>query len=63
MWEPLFIAEITAGRDPRVRPEGLEAAPPALSVGDLLDRYMADYVLAGGGIALARQGLNLRPPA
>lgn len=48
VWEPLFIAEITAGRDPRVRPEGPKAAPAVLSVAELLDRYMADYVLAEG---------------
>jgi integrase len=44
IWEPKFIGEIVAGRDPRKKP-----APPAqagLTVSDFLDSYYERYVVA-----------------
>ena len=44
VWEPKFIGEIVAGRDPRMAP-----APPAsagMTVADFLDQYYERYVVA-----------------
>ncbi|MBI1876262.1 MAG: site-specific integrase [Acidobacteria bacterium] len=47
VWEPRFLAEIIAGRDPRVPPNVPKAAQ-ALTVADFLDRYFTSYVEAEG---------------
>ena len=46
VWEPKFIGEIVAGRDPRTPP-----APPAaagMTIADFLDQYLERYVVAEG---------------
>ena len=53
VWEPKFLAEIVAGRDPRVQPVQRRSQPAGLSVADFLDRYCTNYVEAEG---LARSG-------
>ncbi len=45
VWEPKFLAEIMAGRDPRVKPNTQPAAAN-LTVADFLDRYCTYYVEA-----------------
>jgi integrase len=50
-WEPKFLGEIMAGRDPRVPPqepaaESETTAP--ITVAEFLDRYFTDYVEAEG---------------
>ncbi len=49
VWEPKFVAEIMAGRDPRVKPVTVEkTVEKALTVADFLDRYYTNYVEAEG---------------
>jgi hypothetical protein len=43
-WEPLFIAEIAAGKDPRVAPGGEKTDDRPATVSDLLKLYRARYV-------------------
>ncbi len=45
IWEPKFVAEIAAGRDPRIAP-AKAAQPEPLTVGEFLDRYYVSYVEA-----------------
>ena len=47
IWEPKFIGEIMAGRDPRVPPSKAET-DDVLTVGEFLDRYRTNYVEAEG---------------
>ena len=47
LWEPRFLAEIIAGRDPRVLPRTQRVAEH-LTVADFLDRYYVTYVEAEG---------------
>ena len=47
IWEPRFVAEIMAGRDPRVPPDAPRASED-LTVADFLDRYFTNYVEAEG---------------
>lgn len=47
VWEPKFVAEIVAGRDPRIPPLLLRPAEATLTVAELLDRYYEQYVEAG----------------
>jgi integrase len=47
VWEPRFLGEIVAGRDPRVPPTTQHAAV-SLSVAEFLDRYYTSYVEAEG---------------
>jgi integrase len=47
LWEPRFIAEIVAGRDPKVPPNVPKAAE-GLTIAGFLDRYYENYVLAEG---------------
>jgi len=46
VWEPKFVAEIAAGRDPRVAPAKPTPPAEALTVGEFLDRYYVGYVEA-----------------
>jgi integrase len=48
VWEPKFLAEIVAGRDPRLNPVEPPKAKEGLSVADFLDRYCTNYVEAEG---------------
>lgn len=44
-WEPLFLGEVLAGRDPRALPRPSESQPvKAVTVSDFLDRYLKEYV-------------------
>jgi integrase len=45
VWEPKFLGEIAAGRDPSVAPSKPRIAPE-LTVGEFLDRYYTAYVEA-----------------
>ena len=45
VWEPKFLGEIAAGRDPRSAP-AKATAPAELTVADFLDRYYTSYVEA-----------------
>jgi hypothetical protein len=47
VWEPKFLAEIMAGRDPHVAPNVLKPAV-GLTVSDFLDLYFTNYVEAEG---------------
>jgi hypothetical protein len=47
VWEPKFVAEIVAGRDPRTPPNVRKIAV-GLTVADFLDRYYGDYIEAEG---------------
>ena len=47
VWEPKFLAEIVAGRDPTVPPDVAKAAV-GVTVSDFLDLYYANYVEAEG---------------
>jgi len=47
VWEPKFLAEIVAGRDPRIPPDVPKAAI-GVTVADFLDTYYANYVEAEG---------------
>ena len=47
VWEPRFLAEIMAGRDPRVAP-ATQPAAAELTVSGFLDRYYTSYVEAEG---------------
>jgi len=47
VWEPRFLGEIVAGRDPQVPPTTQHAAV-GLSVAEFLDRYYTSYVEAEG---------------
>jgi integrase len=47
VWEPKFLGEIVAGRDPRVPPTTQQAAV-GLTVAEFLDRYYTRYVEAEG---------------
>ena len=47
VWEPKFLGEIVAGRDPRVPPTTQQAAA-GLTVAEFLDRYYTRYVEAEG---------------
>src|SRR5205823_11970646 len=47
VWEPKFLAEIMAGRDPHVAPSVLKPAV-GLTVADFLDLYFTNYVEAEG---------------
>jgi integrase len=47
LWEPRFLAEIIAGRDPKVPPHVPKAAV-GLTIADFLDQYYESYVLAEG---------------
>lgn len=47
VWEPKFIGEIMAGRDPRMAPVP-DSVGESLKVADLLDRYFKGYVEAEG---------------
>ncbi len=46
-WEPKFLDEIVAGRDPRKAP-ATPTADGELTVADFLDRYCVNYVEAEG---------------
>ena len=48
VWEPKFLGEIIAGRDPRIPPGKPRAAEGALSVSTFLDQYYTNYVEAEG---------------
>lgn len=48
VWEPRFLGEIMAGRDPRVPPPRTPASTTGLTVADFLDRYFTNYVEAEG---------------
>jgi integrase len=47
VWEPKFLGEIVAGRDPRIPPTTQQAAV-GLTVAEFLDRYYTSYVEAEG---------------
>lgn len=47
-WEPRFLAEIMAGRDPRMKPVRTPPVSQALTVADFLGRYYIGYVEAEG---------------
>ncbi len=47
VWEPKFVGEIMAGRDPRIAPVP-ESVGESLTVADFLDRYFKEYVEAEG---------------
>ena len=47
VWEPKYLAEIVAGRDPRVPPTTQQAAV-GVTVAEFLDRYQTNYVEAEG---------------
>ena len=47
VWEPKFLAEIVAGRDPRIPPDVSRAAI-GVTVTEFLDTYYANYVEAEG---------------
>jgi integrase len=47
VWEPKFLAEIVAGRDPRIPPDVPRAAI-GVTVAEFLDTYYANYVEAEG---------------
>jgi integrase len=47
VWEPKFLAEIVAGRDPRIPPDVPKAAF-GVTVAEFLDTYYAKYVEAEG---------------
>jgi integrase len=47
VWEPKFLGEIVAGRDPRVQPTTRQAAV-GVTVAEFLDRYYTSYVEAEG---------------
>src|ERR1700681_1351169 len=47
VWEPRFLGEIVAGRDPRVPPTTQQAAV-GLNVAEFLDRYYTSHVEAEG---------------
>jgi hypothetical protein len=47
LWEPRFLGEIIAGRDPKVPPDVPKPAV-GLTVGDFLDRYFETYIEAEG---------------
>ena len=47
IWEPKFLGEIMAGRDPRVPPNKADT-DDVLTVGEFLDRYRTNYVEAEG---------------
>jgi len=47
VWEPKFLGEIIAGRDPRI-PPGKPRAEGVLNVSTFLDRYYTNYVEAEG---------------
>ena len=57
VWEPKFLAEIMAGRDPRVKPVTAQKPAQVLTVAEFLDRYYTDYVEAEG---LREQGHESR---
>jgi hypothetical protein len=44
LWEPKFIAEIVAGRDPRVAPERKTTTGGPATVAELLNLYRTRYV-------------------
>jgi hypothetical protein len=44
VWEPSFIAEIAAGKDPRVAPEPKNVIDRPTTVADLLKLYRARYI-------------------
>jgi hypothetical protein len=46
-WQPLFIADIVAGRDPKQPPNGAKAGV-GLTVAEFLDIYMTNYIEAEG---------------
>ena len=47
VWEPMFVGEIMAGRDPRIPPVP-ERVGKTVTVADFLDRYLKEYVEAEG---------------
>lgn len=47
VWEPRFLGEIMAGRDPRIAPSK-PVAKGVLTVAEFLDRYYTNYVEAEG---------------
>jgi integrase len=47
VWEPKFLAEIMAGRDPRT-PPSIRPVAAHLTVANFLDRYYREYVQAEG---------------
>ena len=47
VWEPKFLGEIIAGRDPRVPPNKPDTSD-VLTVAEFLDRYQTNYVNAEG---------------
>ena len=47
IWEPKFLGEIVAGRDPRIPPEKPDTGD-VLTVAEFLDRYQTNYVEAEG---------------
>jgi len=47
VWEPKFLAEIMAGRDPRIAPSVPKTAV-GVTVADFLDLYFTNYVEAQG---------------
>jgi hypothetical protein len=47
VWEPKFLGEIIAGRDPKVPPD-MPRAAVGVTVFDFLDQYYANYVEAEG---------------
>src|SRR2546425_4773106 len=44
VWEPKFIAEISAGRDPHIGPDRDRALEPTATIADLLKLYRTRYV-------------------
>jgi hypothetical protein len=47
VWEPKFLGEIMAGRDPRIAPNKPDTTG-VLTVAEFLDRYQTNYVEAEG---------------
>jgi integrase len=48
VWEPKFLGEIMAGRDPRLPPPRTAASTAGLTVAEFLDQYFTNYVEAEG---------------
>jgi hypothetical protein len=47
-WERLFVGEIKAGRDPRIRPARKEAPPDLQRVAEFLDAYLERHLRPAG---------------
>jgi hypothetical protein len=47
-WERLFVGEIKAGRDPRLKPPGKETSTDLKSVAGFLDAYFERHLRPAG---------------